>query len=155
MTIQRTKKPLFILRVILLCFILFVYANGTIGMVKDISFSQKAYQKQHELIHNLLQIGATHVYTEYWTCYRIAFESNEKIDCVSLTSSLHIASHRENRYPPYTTNLKKASDFVYVFPISSPQAQTMAQKLKLINKKYYTKYTFDDYFVYRLNFRLN
>ena len=146
-----TVKPLFILRMAVLCLILFFYANGTVGMLRDMSSSQKVYQQQTKFINDLLRIGATHIYTEYWTCYNIAFQSDEKIDCVSLTNSLQLSSHRENRYTPYIALVQNAPGFTYVFPDSSPQALTLAQQIKHVDKKDYTKYAFDGYVVYRLS----
>src|SRR5437016_12694611 len=46
-----------------------LFLLGTLSIVVDIPSSQAANQQQDEFIANLVRIGATHIYSDYWTCY--------------------------------------------------------------------------------------
>jgi 4-amino-4-deoxy-L-arabinose transferase-like glycosyltransferase len=50
-----------------------------------------------ELIGVLDKLGITDVYTSYWTAYRLAFESDERIRAASFGDG----NDRSDRYPPY------------------------------------------------------
>lgn len=50
-----------------------------------------------DLISALDKLGITDVYTSYWTAYRLAFESDERIRAASFGNG----NDRSDRYPPY------------------------------------------------------
>ena len=58
-----------------------LFLVGTISIASDLSSSQEANQQQNELIAGLERVGATHIYSDFWTCNRIIFVSQEKIIC--------------------------------------------------------------------------
>ena len=88
---------------------------------------------------------ATHIYSDYWTCNRVIFQSNERIICSSLDEQLQ---PQENRYPPYETIVEHDPQAAYVFPLGSPQAQTFAQHLTKGNVQY-KHVEIDSYVVYQ------
>jgi hypothetical protein len=56
-----------------------------------------------------------HVYTDYWTCDKIAFESDEQIICAVVNSRLQ-PDFFHNRYFPYYTRVSADPHAAYVFP---------------------------------------
>ncbi len=53
----------------------FVWLVGTVNAFLEIPTVQANNKQQDILIHSLLRIKATHIYTDYWTCDSIAFGS--------------------------------------------------------------------------------
>jgi hypothetical protein len=78
------------------------------------------------LVRDLELLGVRHMYTDYWTCYKIAFLSRERITCDVLNQGLKQA--QDNRYPPYAAAVQGDSRAAYVFPNGSPQAAALARK---------------------------
>lgn len=115
---------------------------GTLGVVNDIPTTQAANRQQDALIHDLLQRGIRHIYTEYWTCDRIAFISREQIICGVVNNSLQPSHNRDTRY--YTL-VSADPHSAYVFPnvgtpFTAPQTSTRTTTWK--------KFVLDGYIVY-------
>lgn len=146
----RGPIPTVILRLASLALILGIFINGTIGFFRDIPAAQATYAKQERLINDLLSIGATRIYTDYWTGYVLAAQSNEKIQSVSLDGNLFIASATNNRYPPYKQALKSATRPAYVFDPKSSAAQNIERMLPKL-KTQYEKHYFEGYVVYQFD----
>jgi hypothetical protein len=119
---------------------------GTINTFREIPANNVTNQQQEVLINDLLRIGATHIYTDYWTCDRIAFISNERIICGVLDPDL-IGTHN-NRYMPYLAIVEADPHSAYVFRVNSPQAATMAQQAATPGMHYH-RFLFDGYIVYQ------
>jgi hypothetical protein len=119
---------------------------GTVNTFREIPANQVSNQRQQALIDDLLRIGATHIYTDYWTCDRIAFISNERIICAVVDPDL-IGTHN-NRYMPYLFMVEADPHASYVFLVNSPQAVTMAHQAA-IPGVHYQRLFFDGYVVYR------
>jgi hypothetical protein len=115
---------------------------GTLGVVSDIPAAQAANRQQDALIRDLLQRGIRHIYTEYWTCDRIAFISREQIICGVVNNSLQPSHNRDTRY--YTL-VSADPHSAYVFPnvgtqFTAPQISTRTTTWK--------KFVLDGYVVY-------
>src|SRR5262249_37229454 len=54
---------------------------GTISTFGEVPLAQSINSQQAALRNDLLRIHATHIYSDYWTCDSLIFESNEKIIC--------------------------------------------------------------------------
>ena len=119
---------------------------GTISIFPLIPGNQVRNQRQVALIHDLLHIGATHIYTDYWTCDRIAFQSQEQIICSVVDEQLQPGT---NRYLPYDSIVRADLHSAYVFPLGSPQATAIALKTTNSNRGY-QRFVFDGYVVYQL-----
>uniref|UniRef100_UPI0035E457DF hypothetical protein n=1 Tax=Thermogemmatispora sp. TaxID=1968838 RepID=UPI0035E457DF len=105
---------------------------------------QTLNKEQQALIDFLLQRGATRIYTDYWTCDRIAFQSNERIVCSVLDAGLQPGL---NRYPPYSSLVKAAhSPPYYVFPSGSPQDLRLQRLIVLSH--HYRRLTYMNYAIY-------
>lgn len=116
---------------------------GTLGVLRATPQAQARQQEQFLLVQNLEHIGATKIYTDYWTCDRIAFQSNERIICAVLNERLQPG---QNRYFPYYRSVQKSSNAAFVFPMASTQAKALA-KAQVVQG--YKKLSIADYVVYQ------
>jgi hypothetical protein len=129
------------LSVVLLLVIALSFMLGWIQTLQFIPEAQNAERQEADLIHSLLTKGITHIYTDYWTCDRIAFESKERIICSVVDDQLR---PRVNRYPPYTSIVTADPYASWVFPVNSPQAQAFQQKAR----QTIPSFTRDGYIIY-------
>ena len=106
--------------------------------------AQRLTRNESALIGDLLRTGATHVYTDYWTCNRIAFQSKERIICGVLDEGLQPSM---NRYRPYYLAVRADAHAAYVFPLNSPQAVAFAARPDA--SQGYRRLTFDGYVLYQ------
>ena len=102
-------------------------------------------EQQFALVHDLLRVGATRIYSDYWTCDRIIFQSNEQITCSVVDEQLQPGY---DRYLPYRAIVTASPHPAYVFPLNSPQASAFAHKV-VASDGYYQNFIFDGYVVYQ------
>lgn len=105
---------------ILLCFCGLALA-GSILAFGEVPAASALNQRDEALIRSLEHIGIRHIYTDYWTCDKIAFESNEQITCAVVTPQLKPADH--NRYLPYLAEVSADPRAAYVFPLDYQEFQ--------------------------------
>ena len=110
-----------------------VYLIGTVMLFSEVPATQAANQRQTDLINHLVAAGHTHIYTEYWECDKIAFESNERVICGVLYPDLQ-PSH--NRVPNYFNIVHADSQAAYVFSLGSPQIPLLDKRLATSKQKY-------------------
>jgi hypothetical protein len=132
-------------RIAVLLFITSILLIGTVQAFEDIPNAQQTYMQQENLVHNLSSIGATRVYSEYWTCGLLILQSNERIICSDLDASLKPAL---DRYPAYGAVVRATPVSTYVFLRGATQLSSIAQKLQQSGMPY-QRYVFGDYIVYR------
>ena len=118
---------------VVLAGIALVYLIGTVMLFSEVPATQAANQRQTDLINHLVAAGHTHIYTEYWECDKIAFESNERIICGVLYPDLQ-PSH--NRAPNYFNIVHADSQAAYVFSLGSPQIPLLDKRLATSKQKY-------------------
>jgi hypothetical protein len=99
-------------RCALILLIGFVYLAGMIGIVQTVPAAQTTYQHDQQLVHDLEQRGIVRFYSDYWTCDRLAFLSQERIICSVVDINLHPGL---NRYTPYMAIVAADSRAPYVF----------------------------------------
>jgi hypothetical protein len=102
-------------------FTLVALTLGTVGTYREIGAQQAENRVRGDLVASLLHDGHTRIYTEFWTCYWVMFQSNEQVICGVLNADW---SHRPSRYPPYDATIQTASPSTYVFPLHSTWADT-------------------------------
>jgi hypothetical protein len=129
---------------ILLASVSLIYLTGTIMVFTELPSAQADYQRNLSLIQHLRSIGATHIYTEYWTCDKLAFISQEQIICGVVGGEL-IPSH--NREAGYYDTVKADPHSAYVFPLGY-QTPALQKKLSLPGA-HYRYYVFDGYYIYQ------
>jgi 4-amino-4-deoxy-L-arabinose transferase-like glycosyltransferase len=119
--------------------------GGTVETLTQIPSAQAEYQSKEAVVQDLLHIGATRVYSDYWTCNILTFLSKEKIICSALDESLNPGY---DRYEPYRGIVQAAPYPAYIFPIGAPQARAMQQRVARASSQY-QQYSFEGYMVYQ------
>ena len=112
----------------------------------EIPVAQAVYQYQETLVQDLWGIGATRVYSDYWTCNNLTFLSQEKIICSALDEHLNPGY---DRYLPYRFVVRAAPRPTYVFPPGTQQVEAMKQRVRLASS-HYREYSFEGYLVYQV-----
>lgn len=118
---------------------------GTISAFLEIPTVQAYNRQQDALMRTLLRINATHIYSDYWTCDRVAFVSREQIICGVINNSLQPSY---NRYLGYYPIMKADPYSAYVFPAGSGQLTTIARQVAQSRGRY-QRYVFDGYVIYQ------
>lgn len=119
---------------------------GTILTFGDVPSARAADQSQAILITGLLDRGISHIYTDYWTCDRVAFVSQERITCGVLDDSLQ-PSH--NRVPGYYAQVSADPAAAYVFAAGSGALHTLEQRVQASNTAFeYRIFEIAGYVVY-------
>jgi hypothetical protein len=86
--------------------------------------AQQSNLTDQALIHDLLRRHIFDVYSDYWTCDRLIFQSDERILCSVLNGSL---GSGYNRFTPYQRNVRHALRRSFVFPRDSSQAAVIGR----------------------------
>jgi hypothetical protein len=134
------------MRVGLLLLFLMMSTIGMYNTFEEISAAQSFYASQNDLIQHLVDIGATHFYSEYWTCNRLIFQSNERVICSPLDEKL---APGFDRYMPYRTIVNATKDPAYVFPKIASQIAVMDAKIQNHTlKQSYQRQEFGNYVIY-------
>ena len=120
---------------------------GTVNAFLEIPTVQANNRQQDILIHSLLRIKATHVYTDYWTCDSLAFVSREQIICGVVDGQLKVQP-RYSRYAPYVPIVKADPNAAYVFPLEDGQIPSFAKRVMLL-PGHYQQFVFGNYVVYQ------
>ncbi|WP_040442581.1 hypothetical protein [Ktedonobacter racemifer] len=68
------------------------------------------------LINALTSRHVTHIYSDYWTCNKLTFLSNERVICASINSQL---KDDHNRYHRYYDLIDADAKAAYIFPADS------------------------------------
>jgi hypothetical protein len=132
-------------KIAVLLFIVSMLLIGTVQAFEDMPNAQQTYRQQENLIHSLSAIGATRIYSEYWTCNLLILQSNEHIICSDLDGSLKPAL---DRYLPYKAAVRKDPVSTYVFQSGAAQLTSIENRLHQSNIAY-QRYVFGNYIVYR------
>ena len=145
--IQSSKKLIttILLRGGLLLLIFLTFISGTLRTFANIPAAQVAYEQEGALVQDLLKIGATRIYSEYWTCNRLTFRSREQIICSVLDDQLKPGF---DRYLPYRAIVRAAPHPTYIFPLGSKPADALQHKMQSSSTPYRV-YVFDGYLVYQ------
>ncbi len=143
---RRTTLHLFVSRGIpFLLLILFIM--GTCLTFLRIPEAQASYVQQNRLVQRLLVLNTTRMYSEYWTCNRLIFQSEEKIICSALDEKLNPGF---DRYAPYRDIVKASALPAYVFPLGFQQIALLDAKLNRDSQfgQSYRRLVFEGYVVY-------
>lgn len=118
---------------------------ATWGVFQQVPEVQAVNQQRQHLVTHLEQMQATRIYSDYWTCNNVIFESNEHIICAVLNNDLQTG---QNRYPAYVPVVQRDPQAEYVFPIGSAQAASFVRQAGKMHRPYSTL-TIDGYLVFR------
>jgi hypothetical protein len=118
---------------------------GTIGILPDLPAARAAYDHENALIRDLQRAHITHMYSDYWTCDRIAFQSGERIICGSLDGGLNPFFNRARQYYVTVSADPRAA---YVFPDNSQQVALVARRF-IHGRSRYRLLSLDGYVIYQ------
>jgi len=122
------------------------FLAGTIGISGEIPTTQAFNQRQDALIRDLIRMRATHIYTDYWTCDRIAFVSNEQIDCGVIGTYLQPTHNRDMRY---WITISSDPHSAYVLPPNHSAIPALEKKVAAAGGvRAYLRFFLDGYVVY-------
>ncbi len=133
---------------LLLCISVF----GTSVTLTEIPTARVYNEQENALIDNLLHRGITHIYTDYWVCDRIAFQSQERIICAVLNLQECIMPpdpNRYNRYMPYYVAVYQNPSSSYMLPGNSPCNPAVVRHLQKTKVKY-RQFDLQGYRVYQV-----
>lgn len=97
----------------LVCTLLII---GSITAYAEVPEVRARNEQDQNLIETLAKYRVSHIYSEYWTCNKITFLSNERVICASVNTALQ---EDHNRYYHYYTLVKADPKAAYVFPLDS------------------------------------
>ena len=118
---------------------------GTISNFSAIPRDESLIRQDAVLTHDLLRIGARHIYSGYWVCDRLIFASQEQIICSVIDLQLKPGL---NRYPPYHAVVAADPEALYVFPVRSDFALAAARN-PLLSSGHYHRLILDGYVIYQ------
>jgi hypothetical protein len=122
--------------------IVVVYLSGTAGTIAEIPMAYQQQQRNERIVNTLLSLNTTRVYSEYWTCNNVTFQSRERIICSALEENLEPGF---NRYAPYADLVRQEPRPTYLFPRDAPQLQPLERQLQ---GKDYQRLALENYIIY-------
>ena len=127
--------------------LLLIVGNFGISLVavfQQVPSVQAFNRQQNALVTDLLHAHIMHIYSDYWTCNRIIFQSDERITCSVLDNQLQTG---QNRYAPYQQIVQSDPNASYVFGNGSSQVTAFVQHAAHSKAKYNIM-PMDGYIVY-------
>jgi hypothetical protein len=127
-----------------------VILASTIWTVTTVPAAYADEQQQMQLVNDLLKLKLTRVYLEYWTCYRLLFQSQEQILCASPPYPLTIGGD------PYTPDARAVQPdpkiinpkAPFLFPANSNLEIAAFERYNKEHGKHFQKYTLDGMVLY-------
>ncbi len=116
---------------------------GSLSVFRDIPTIQASRQQEDTLMRDLLRMHDNHIYTDYWTCYRLAFDSNEAITCIVLDQYLY---RDHDRYPVYDAPVQSDPHAAYVFRTGTAQIPAVEQ-MAARTGKHFQMFALDGYII--------
>lgn len=127
--VSRKAKSLRSLLVIgLIMIMIFSLSYGTYETLSEVPQAQAAHKQEEMLIASLSRHHIAHVYTDYWTCYRLAFQSAERITCGIIRNDCSLQPDKHNRYPPYYDMTRRDPNAAYLVGLDTPCAPRLKQR---------------------------
>ncbi len=142
---NRCRSVKWWVQAVLLLFVAATLTTGTVRSLLQMPATQARYAVQQALVQDLQQVGATRLYSDYWTCNILIFLSKEKIICSAVETDMTPA---QDRYLPYRLTVQETPHPAYIFASDLPQAQIMQQRVAA-NPTHYRVYHFFEYVVYQ------
>lgn len=89
---------------------------STIYTIQKIPQAQAGDQQLTKLTTTLERLHVTSFYSEYWTCDKVIFASQERLICADTWVVNGTFTHGTDRYMPYQWILKASSNPAFVYP---------------------------------------
>jgi hypothetical protein len=119
------------------------YIVGTVITSLDMPRANADYQRYNNLAQDLVSSGITHVYTDYWTCNKLAFISQERVICGVINNQLGPSHNRDPRYYALVSYDPHAAYIYQTGGLLPTELQGIAN-----DPSYYRQLQFDGYTVY-------
>jgi hypothetical protein len=112
-------------------FVLFLILIDSTALIflQGVPAAQADRQQLATLEHTLEQQHITRFYTDYWTCGRIIFDTQEHLICGSTDESNDQITHGFDRYFSYRLIVEQAPSPSFVYPDGAQQIATLNQFL--------------------------
>jgi hypothetical protein len=122
----------------------------TVWTVTTVPAAYAAEQQQMQLANDLLKLKLTRVYLEYWTCYRLLFQSREQVLCASPPYPPTIGG---DPYPPDARAVQPDQGVInlaapFLFPAGSDVEMAEFEQYNKENGKHFQKYALDGMVLY-------
>ncbi|WP_151728451.1 ArnT family glycosyltransferase [Thermogemmatispora aurantia] len=140
--LPRLRQPGRALCLALLLLLLLFYGIGTAQAFSETATAQMYYQQDMAFVQRLEELGITHFYSDYWTCYKVAFLSQERLTCGVVNQQLQPGYIR---YWPYYWATHADHHAAYVLPRSDYDAALQA--LMAQQNRHYRLTLYRDYFI--------
>src|SRR5579859_2976579 len=132
-------------RRLILLFIALLFLVGTVKTFQEIPATQGNTAVQEDVITRLNGLGIVHIYSDYWTCERIMFQSTGKITCFTIDEYLNRGYERYHPNEVIVTSDPRSS---YVLPLHTFYIKAMDNRIAHTHRPY-DIYIFDGYEVYQ------
>ena len=121
------------LRISIIFMIFLVLFTSTSYLFSEIPDAQKDAQARTLLIHKLEEMHVTRFFSEYWTCARLVFDSQEKLMCGDTWANL---THGFDRYMPYLNAVLQVKNPAFVYPVGYPSLTDLHRALRRTHTPY-------------------
>ncbi|MGH2514809.1 MAG: hypothetical protein ACRDHP_04060, partial [Ktedonobacterales bacterium] len=98
--------------------VLITLLSGTLTTYGEIPTTRAYTSQQMALVSWLVQHDDTRIYSDYWTCLRAVFQSDEQVVCSVVGNQFE---PKPNRYPPYDALVAASPHPAYVFQLAAGQ----------------------------------
>jgi hypothetical protein len=147
LTLRKTTKWLSRVALVL---ITLVALTCTIWTVTSVPATYADQQQRMQLINDLLKLKLTRVYLEYWSCYRLLFESKEQILCArppyppTIGGDPYTPDARAVQPDPNAINPRAP----FLFPANKAIEIAEFERYNKEHGKHFQKYTLDGMVLY-------
>ena len=129
---------------------LLVVLACTVWTVTTVPAAYADYQQQMQLVTDLEHLHYTRIYLEYWTCYRLLFQSQEKILCAippypaTIGGNAYLPDARAVQPDPNVIN----PNAPFLFPATSTSEIAAFEQYNQEHGKHFKKYFLDGMVMY-------
>jgi hypothetical protein len=136
MRIKRFPKVQYLFRVFRISIIFMIFLGLITSMsylFSEIPHAQQDNQARMLLVQKLENMHVTRFYSEYWTCARLIFDSQETLMCGDTWGNL---THGYDRYQPYLDAVQRAKNPAFVYPVGHASLAELHHALKTTHTPY-------------------
>jgi hypothetical protein len=113
-----------------------VLLHSTAMTFAEIPKAQAENARMNALVNYLEKQHITRFYSEYWTCNKIIFATQERIICGNTWNVNGKLQNGSNRYPAYLADVEQAKDPAFVYPVGDDRIEVAEDSLKRQGKSY-------------------
>ena len=124
--------------------------SASMNIFHKIPLDQANQQKFDQLANKLEQLHITRFYSEYWTCNRLIFQTQEALVCANTRGNL---THGFDRYKPYRRLVDADSNPGFVYPENFGLIPEFEHALASTHTAY-QKFIFEGYVIYKTAHRI-